>query len=100
MDRNRYNKSILDTEDGICFICGREVETARHEIYFGSNRRLSKRLGFWVNLCPCCHQYGDYAVHKCRETDLYLKRLCQRKYEEKHTRDEFMAAIGKNYNEN
>lgn len=56
MDRNGYNKSILATTDGVCYICGKYCETARHEIYGGAGTRsLSKRYGLWVNICPECH---------------------------------------------
>jgi hypothetical protein len=36
-------------------------------------------------------------VHFNRELDLRLKRACQAKYEETHSREEFIALIGKNY---
>lgn len=56
MDRNGYNPSIIPTQDGVCFLCGREVQTVRHEIYPGTGTRtLCKRYGVWVNLCPRCH---------------------------------------------
>jgi hypothetical protein len=60
LDRNGYAPSILDTDAGLCYVCWRHTETARHEIFFGRGRRKkSKRLGLWVNLCPRCHT----AVH-------------------------------------
>lgn len=56
MDSNGYNKSLLDTEAGECYLCPYVGDTARHEIFYGtSTRALSKRLGLWVNLCPRCH---------------------------------------------
>jgi hypothetical protein len=36
-------------------------------------------------------------VHFNRELDLKLKRACQAKYEETHSREEFIALIGRNY---
>ena len=56
MDRNGYNKSILPTTEGVCFLCGKYCETARHEVFEGNGTRsFSKRYGLWVNICPECH---------------------------------------------
>jgi Zn-finger protein len=97
MDRNKYNKSILRTEQGECFVCGIQTETCRHEIFYGKgNRAISKKLGFWVNLCPECHR----KIHGDREMDLMLKKLAQMKYLETHDMSEFMdtkTGIGRNY---
>ena len=90
-------KSILKTESGICYICKRQTETALHHIYFGSKRKMSDKNGFVCFLCPDCHQYGNRAVHRCRETDLLLKAKCQKVYEKTHSRDEFMTLVGRNY---
>ena len=40
---------------------------------------------------------SDSGVHFNRALDLALKVECQRKFEETHTREEFMKLIGKNY---
>jgi len=90
-------KSILKTEPGVCYICKRQTDTALHHIYFGPKRKISDKNGFVCFLCPTCHQYGAHAVHKCREVDLYIKAICQKVYEKTHTREEFMALIGRNY---
>ena len=88
MDRNGYNPSILDTEAGVCYICGRQTETARHEIYGGKNRQVSKREGFWVNLCPDCHarvhRYNDFATAA-------LKEACEAVYEQSHSKTHFSS---------
>lgn len=56
MDSNGYNKSLLDTEYGVCYLCSYHGDTARHEIFYGTGTRaLSKRFGLWINLCPRCH---------------------------------------------
>lgn len=97
MDRNGYGKSIMQTVDDKCFLCGKMTETARHEVYFGANRTNSKKHGLWVNLCPSCHQHSQIAVHRNRDTDLYLKRVCQEEFEKQNSREDFMKIIGKNY---
>lgn len=40
---------------------------------------------------------SNMGVHFNKDFDTYLKKLCQAKFEEKHTRDEFMEIIGRNY---
>lgn len=69
MDRNGYNKSIMATTAGECYLCHRQCDTARHEVFGGcGTRTLSKRYGLWVNLCPECHAKvhadpeGEWAV--------------------------------------
>ena len=50
-------------------------------------------------LCGRLHNQSEDGVHgkNGHELDLMLKRHCQMKYEETHSREEFMALIGKNY---
>ena len=94
MDRNGYNPSILDTESGVCYVCGRQTDTARHEIYGGANRNISKRMGFWVNLCPDCHR----RVHRVEDFAVAaLKEPCEAVFEQTHTRQEFFDLIGRYY---
>lgn len=97
MDRNKYNPSILATEQGTCYVCKTETATCRHEIFYGKgNRAISKKLGFWVNICPECHR----KIHGDREMDLMLKKLAEMKYLETHDITEFTDVkhgIGKNY---
>ena len=72
MDRNGYNKSILDTEAGTCYLCQQTGQTVRHEIYMGTGeRRLSKKYGLWINLCPACHMevHADLKGEKAVQLD-------------------------------
>lgn len=91
-------RSILQDER-VCYICGARYWLSSHHIYFGvKNRTNSEKHGFKVWLCEAHHK-GTYGVHgKLGEyLDLKLKRECQAKFEETHTREEFMSIIGKNY---
>ena len=91
-------KSILQNKKK-GFICSKQVNIQDHHIYFGSaKRKISEKNGFKVWLCQEHHQ-GTFGVHgaKGHEIDLYLKKTCQLKYEETHTRDEFIDLIGRNY---
>lgn len=90
-------KSILDTEKGVCYFCGAIGQTHLHHIFFGPNRKISDREGFTAYLCPACHEHGPWAVHTNRSSNYMLKAKCQFEYEKTHTREEFMALIGKNY---
>ena len=103
-DSNGYAPSIMDTKPGTCYICGSQTETIRHEIFFGPNRGVSKRNGLWINICPVprCHEWVHTHLNvnvdgELIDLDLHLKRECQKKYEETHTRDEWMSLMGRNY---
>ena len=67
-------------------------------VYFGEKRKISDRNGFTVWLCPEHHR-GLTGVHgkHGHDLDLWLKRLTQKTYEEKHSREDFIRLIGKNY---
>ncbi len=80
-----------------CELCGRGGDLARHHVYFGPYRKHSERYDMVAWLCPSCHQYGARAVHRCRETDLILKKRYQQLFEETHGRAEFMRIFGRNY---
>lgn len=83
-----------------CYITGVTDGLHKHHIYKGNPlRQISERNGFWVWLRWDWHNGADYGVHGKygHDLDLRLKRACQEKYEETHTRAEFMALIGRNY---
>ena len=88
--------SIMQDEKK-CFITGSTNGIHCHHIYGGKNRKISDQNGFFVWLRSDWHNMSDYGVHFNKELDLHLKQECQRKFEESHTREEFMALIGKNY---
>jgi len=81
-----------------CYKCKTTSGLHLHHIYFGTaNRRVSDDNGFTVYLCGKHHNLSNYGVHFDCGFDLTLKQECQRKYEETHTRQEFMDLIGRNY---
>ena len=88
-------KSIISNERR-CYICG-GASVEKHHIYFGSLRATSERNGFYVWLCSYHHRDTKHGVHGNRSIDLQLKQICQRQYEKKHSREEFMRLIGRNY---
>ena len=89
--------SIMQSERE-CFITGSTTALHKHHIYFGNpNRKISEKNGFWVWLRYDWHNGAPYGVHFNHDLDLRLKRECQEKFEETHTRQEFIKLIGKNF---
>ena len=95
-----HKHSILQGEEKRCYITGAEgVPLEKHHCIFGPGmRKISDKNGFWVWLTPEMHR-GTQGVHgrDGHELDLFLKRLCQIKYEKEHSREEWMRLIGRNY---
>ena len=95
----KYTESIITTENK-CFICGCQGHLHTHHIFHGvSNRKNSEKYGLKVPLCYECHE-GKNGVHhnsNNNDADLYLKRIGQAKFEETHTRQEFISIFGKSY---
>lgn len=70
----------------------------KHHIFEGFGKRAaSDRMGCWLWLCAKHHNMSSYGIHFNKDIDMEVKRECQRKYEENHTREEFMEQIGRNY---
>lgn len=96
-------KSIIqDTKE--CFICRNLYDFENtsnlndHHCFFGTaNRAKSEEYGLKVWLCVAHHTGSNWAVHQCRERDVYLKKIAQRKFEETHDRSEFIKEFGKSY---
>lgn len=80
----------------VCYLCKTPLDLHKHHIYYGSKRKISDEHGFWIYLCSR-HHISDEGVHFNIELDYSIRRLCQRVYEKKHTHEEFMALINKNY---
>lgn len=98
--------SILQGMTKECYVCRKYYgvhstrDLERHHIYFGKNRSISDKYGFIVWLSREYHTGSNIAVHGLdgRALDLELKRDCQAAYEAAgHTREEFIALIGKSY---
>lgn len=92
----KAHKSLMTDNWDNCYICGGRAE-ACHHIFGGPNRRISEREGFTVPLCNRCHNMSDSGVHFNHPLDRRLKKLAQKRYEERHSREEFIRLIGRNY---
>lgn len=89
-------KSILQSEKQ-CFYCGTTLNLERHHCIHGTaGRRIADKLGLTIWLCSEHHR-GNYSPHQNRELDLRLKRFAQSCYEDKHSREEWMQKVGRNY---
>ena len=97
-------KSIIQSKKE-CFICrtNYDVETItglhEHHIFEGIGRRKqSEKYGLKVWLCHRHHTTDPrYSVHYQKALDLDLKKRAQQKFEETHTREEFIEHFIKSY---
>ena len=101
--RIKHPKSIVQTKDRTCYLCMMDGNYKKHifldchHIFGGPNRTRSEETGLKVWLCPEHHTLGPRAVHNCPETMDLLHKIGQRKYEETHTRQQFIEIFGKSY---
>ena len=90
LERERF--SILTNDLEHCIICGAKKDHL-HEVFPGAFRQRSMKEHMVLPLCTFHHTQ----IHSDIELSLYWKRSCQKKYEESHTRDEFIKIFGRNY---
>lgn len=91
-------KSIIQ-KNKECFVTKSTEGLHKHHCIGGINRKLAEEDGLWVWL-RWDHHIADSpnpTPHNDRDTDMFYKRMAQRKYEETHSRQEWMARYGKNY---
>lgn len=102
--RKKHKKSILQEKNGCCYLCMKLDHDYRHHftlhehhVFGGSNRSNSEAEGLKVYLCVQHHIDGPAAVHNNHENMLLLQQDAQRKYEQTHTRADFMKLMERNY---
>lgn len=72
----------------------------KHHIIFGfssKNRDNSEKYGLWVWLCPLHHRIDDISPHKSMITNIAMRRIAQKAFEQEHTHAEWMHMFGRNY---
>ena len=89
-------KSIICNEKE-CIRCGALHDLHRHHIWGGARRDISEKHGFWMYLCADHHDMSDAGIHFNKKFDRFAKAVCQKQFEKKHTHEEFMMLIGRNY---
>ena len=87
-----------------CWTCrmNYDVETTvglhDHHIFEGSARRKnSEKFGLKIYLCGRHHNLSKYGIHYQKQLDLELKQIAQKKFEETHSREEFLKHFRRNY---
>lgn len=94
-EKDRF--SILQKEDGKCFVCKRTFkELDKHEAFGGSNRQKSIEWGLVYYLCRKCHQKAD--LDKKTRQDLHS--FAREKFVEIHSEEKFLKEFGKTYLDN
>lgn len=79
-----------------CEICETTNNLELHHCFFNKNRKNSDKYGLVVWLCAEHHR-GNYSPHGNREVDLMFKMKAQKKFEEIHSREEFVKNFCRNY---
>lgn len=99
-------QSIMETENGRCYLCGRITGTETHHIFGGANRKISDADGMTVELCHLCHYrchngknspYVRYKLHRegqMRWMEFFGAELQK---EQRDPLSEFMKRYGRNY---
>lgn len=102
--RMRPTVSVIQPDKSYCFLCGSRTghgldALEEHHCMEGHGKRaMSEKYGLKVYLCgSTCHREGPDSAHKNKEIKDMLHRLAQQKFEESHSREEFVAVFGKNY---
>lgn len=87
------NRTSIFTDDLLyCYVCGKPREDL-HEILYGSNRLNSIRAGYVLPLCREHHRM----FHLNRELTKRWSKECQKRFEQEHTRDEWLNIFHRNY---
>ena len=77
-----------------CFITGYEGRLDRHHVYHGPRRKASEKWGCW---CWLRHDIHMELHQQNPELDRMIKRVCQERFEEKYSHEEFMEVFEKSY---
>ena len=88
-------ESKFTTDLEHCFVCGRPYPNKHHMMNKGDKKK-SEKYGLILPLCAN-HHTGAEGVHKKPERMLACRQMAQRKFEEEHTREEWIKEFGKSY---
>jgi hypothetical protein len=90
------SKGIMQQQK-CCYLCGAQTGLEEHHVFGGvANRKISEKYGLKVWLCHEHHTGKDGAQYN-RNVNQGLKRLAQIAFEARHSHDEWMQVIRKNY---
>lgn len=88
--------SILNTEKGRCYLCGRQGATELHHVFPGCRRQTADKYGLTVYLCPYCHHeviHKDYSA--CLKLQKHTQDIAMKTYD--WSLDDWMERMNKNY---
>ena len=97
------SKSIIqDNELKRCFFskvtCGKSGEPLdQHHILTGALRDFADQEGLWIWVTRDIHYWLHNTAYGVMVQRSLLKRIAQLKYEETHSREEWMRHVHKNY---
>lgn len=97
MKRKYYDAPSILQDERKCFVSGCTENLEKHHIFEAANRRHSAELGLWVYLRHDLHNEPPYGVHHNAKEGYKLKQIAQRKFEETHTREEFVSTFGRSW---
>ena len=78
-----------------CFVCGRPFPQIHHMMN-AANKAKAEKYGLILPLCMN-HHTGAEGVHTKPERMLACKQMAQKKFEEDHTREDWIKEFGKSY---
>jgi len=99
-------QSIIQDDKEVCYLCGEGPywtgavvdRLEEHHIFGGPRRKASEKYGLKVYLHGIkCHREGKDSAHQNKVTRMMLQTLAQKRFEELHSREEFVKTFGKNY---
>ena len=93
-------KSIMQTGERACYICGRVTGLEKHHVLGGfssKNRNYSETYGLWVWVCQRHHTDPKEGAQYNAELNLQLKRDAQMAFQKYYGRKLWMQLFRKSY---
>lgn len=91
LEKNRT--SILQKDEGKCFICKKKIKLDKHEAFGGRNRQKSIIWKLIYYLCRECHSKADLD----KNIKQYLHDYAREKFIQKYSEEKFLKEFGKMY---
>lgn len=90
----RKNKSVIQSNNDYCYVCGKPQPNDEHHIFNGPNRKKSDQDGMIIYVHRTCHTW----LHNHPISNLTFKRRAQKIWELKNgNREDFIKRYGKSY---
>lgn len=85
--------SIIYSDLTKCCQCGSKIGIEKNEVFGGSYRQISIKLGMVCSMCRQCHN----RFHNDIMFNLFYKVMFEKEYLKTHTKEEFISNFGKDY---